>query len=232
MSGIRVYMVRHGQTYFNYFHRFQGWSDAPLTDSGIADGKAAGQRLAQINFAGVYSSDLTRAVHTARYILTENATATSTEPVQLPEFREQFFGTFDGMAGDEATDLILPFAPALTQEGANGDGINDYGRMITQLGMAKTMDSIAAADPNDFAEDYATFWSRVMRGLDTIRARHNDGDRVLVVAHGTLIRAIADHYGYHEFASQSVKNGAVMELDLQADGLEVVNFNDDTTYYV
>lgn len=29
-----IYLVRHGQTYLNYFYRIQGWTDAPLTKSG------------------------------------------------------------------------------------------------------------------------------------------------------------------------------------------------------
>lgn len=29
---VNIYMVRHGETYFNLLHRFQGWSDAPLTE--------------------------------------------------------------------------------------------------------------------------------------------------------------------------------------------------------
>ncbi len=66
---INLYIVRHGETYFNFLHRFQGWSDAPLTSKGIQHGLDAGSRLANIHFDGVYSSDLTRAIHTARYIL-------------------------------------------------------------------------------------------------------------------------------------------------------------------
>lgn len=229
---INVYFVRHGQTLFNFLHRFQGWSDAPLTESGIADGHAAGLRLADVHFDGAYSSDLTRAIHTAQFILSENEAGSPKQPMLLPEFREQFFGTFDGMPGEEATDEILKFAPALDEHaGETGDGIGDYGRLITQLGMPKTMDIIAEADPNGFAEDYKTFWARVKQGLETLLERHQDGDNVLVVAHGTLIRAIADHYGYPEFAVQSVKNGAVMQLELSADNVTVTNFNDDSTIF-
>ncbi len=36
MSNINIYMVRHGETYFNFLHRFQGWSDAPLTKKVLA----------------------------------------------------------------------------------------------------------------------------------------------------------------------------------------------------
>lgn len=80
---VHIYMVRHGETYFNFLHRFQGWSDAPLTEKGIQDGYHAGTRLANVHFDGAYSSDLTRAIHTARYILTNNAASNFSDPTQL-----------------------------------------------------------------------------------------------------------------------------------------------------
>lgn len=30
-----LYLVRHGQTYFNYYHKVQGRCDSPLTEMGI-----------------------------------------------------------------------------------------------------------------------------------------------------------------------------------------------------
>ena len=39
-----LYLVRHGETYFNKYQRMQGWGNAPLTDKGISDGFAAGER--------------------------------------------------------------------------------------------------------------------------------------------------------------------------------------------
>ena len=49
---INVYMVRHGQTYLNKYRRMQGWTNAPLTEKGIADGQAAGERLRHVHFDG------------------------------------------------------------------------------------------------------------------------------------------------------------------------------------
>ncbi len=45
MKTVTVYLVRHGQTWFNRFNKMQGWSDSPLTDQGIADAKRAGDLL-------------------------------------------------------------------------------------------------------------------------------------------------------------------------------------------
>jgi len=95
MATVELYLVRHGQTYLNKYHRIQGWSDSPLTAKGIADAKRAGERLAKIPFAAAYASDTTRAQNTAKNILAANQApvALTTEPA----FREENFGYFEGL---------------------------------------------------------------------------------------------------------------------------------------
>ena len=72
MTKLNVYVVRHGQTYYNIYNKLQGWSNSPLTDKGIQDAQAAGQKLAETTFAAAYCSDTTRAEQTAKMILAAN----------------------------------------------------------------------------------------------------------------------------------------------------------------
>ena len=44
MSGTLV-LVRHGQSEWNLKNLFTGWKDPDLTEKGVAEAKAAGQRL-------------------------------------------------------------------------------------------------------------------------------------------------------------------------------------------
>ena len=97
--------------------------------------------------------------------------------------------------------------------------------------MADAMNTIHQADPYHFAEDDEQWWTRVSRGFNDIRVRHKDGDNVLIVSHGTTIRGIAEKLGRHDFASEPVKNGAVMQLALDPHDATVVRFNDDTTVF-
>ena len=90
-----IYLIRHGQTILNKYRRFQGWCDAPLTDQGIEDAKQAGQRLKNVQFDVAYSSDSPRAIQTRDMIITENQFKTP-ETHELPNFREQSFGYFEG----------------------------------------------------------------------------------------------------------------------------------------
>lgn len=37
----KLYLMRHGETYFNIWHKIQGWCDSPLTPNRINQAKAA-----------------------------------------------------------------------------------------------------------------------------------------------------------------------------------------------
>lgn len=62
------YFVRHGETLSNIWHTLQGWSDTPLTEKGISQGKALGRGLAHTAFQKVYTSTSERAYDTSCYI--------------------------------------------------------------------------------------------------------------------------------------------------------------------
>ncbi|CAH1853948.1 histidine phosphatase family protein [Convivina intestini] len=219
---ITIYMVRHGETYFNLTRRFQGHSDAPLTTKGIQDAHQAGQRLAKVAFDGAYSSDLTRAIHTARFILAENQTQSPKEPVQLPDFREENFGSFEGIDSQVTVTYLNGFVKPI---------YSDYSAMVAGIGMQAVMDLFHDHDPYQLAENYQHFYDRVQHGFELLRQAHQDGDQILVVAHGTTIRAIADMFGRSDLALNSVKNGAVMQLSLTDTTAEVISFNDTETYF-
>jgi len=97
MERARFIIVRHGQTQWNHRGIRQGHLDSDLTPRGIAQAKALGIRLAREHFTTLYSSDLGRAVHTARII----AASTGHEIVTDARLRERHLGIFQGLDGDE-----------------------------------------------------------------------------------------------------------------------------------
>lgn len=96
---MKLYVVRHGQTIFNTLDKVQGWADTPLTKKGEKDGQEAGKRLKNVAFDVAFSSDTSRAMHTAEYILAENIHE-HTKLQITPEWREYFFGSFEGGSND------------------------------------------------------------------------------------------------------------------------------------
>lgn len=66
---VTIYLTRHGETEYNVKGLAQGWSDSPLTEEGIAQGKALHDGLNDVEFASVYSSPSKRAIDTANLVL-------------------------------------------------------------------------------------------------------------------------------------------------------------------
>lgn len=66
---MRVYVIRHGESETNLSKQFTGWLDVHLTEKGIEQAKQVGQRLKNITFDKIYSSDLQRARETAEAAL-------------------------------------------------------------------------------------------------------------------------------------------------------------------
>ena len=100
MIRTQIIIVRHGQTQWNIRKIRQGHLDSELTDKGVIQARALGQRLARESFTALYSSDLGRALHTARMI----AAATGHEIVTDERLRERHLGVFQGLSGDEIKD--------------------------------------------------------------------------------------------------------------------------------
>jgi 2,3-bisphosphoglycerate-dependent phosphoglycerate mutase len=102
MSGTLV-LVRHGQSEWNLKNLFTGWKDPDLTEKGVAEAKAAGQRLKakSLKFDLCFTSVLTRAQHTLALILAELG------QTGLPETRDQAlnerdYGELTGLNKDDA----------------------------------------------------------------------------------------------------------------------------------
>jgi len=89
----QIFLARHGETEWNAIRRVQGWTDIPLSAKGVAQAKALGKRLENVPLSAVYSSDLSRALETAR----PAALYHQLSPIPLPDMREKSFGEWEGL---------------------------------------------------------------------------------------------------------------------------------------
>jgi glucosyl-3-phosphoglycerate phosphatase len=93
----RVLLWRHGRTRWNVEHRFQGQADPPLDDVGRQQAVASARPLAEYSPSAIVSSDLCRAVQTARPLAELLGL-----PVMLDRrLRERSLGTWEGLTRDE-----------------------------------------------------------------------------------------------------------------------------------
>jgi broad specificity phosphatase PhoE len=94
---VQLVFVRHGETAWNAARRFQGQSDVPLSLRGQAQAAALARALCNVPFTHAYSSDLIRALETARAIVAGRDLPIVTD-VRLREFD---FGEWEGLTWNE-----------------------------------------------------------------------------------------------------------------------------------
>lgn len=97
----KVCIIRHGETDWNREGRIQGQLDIPLNEAGRAQALTMATNAAHFNFSTLYSSDLARAMETARAL----AQCGNLEIQALPQLRERHFGNFQGVLKNEAPKL-------------------------------------------------------------------------------------------------------------------------------
>ena len=104
MSGTLV-LVRHGQSEWNLKNLFTGWRDPDLTEKGVAEAKAAGQKLKArgLKFDIAFTSALTRAQKTLDLALAEMGQ--SDLPITRDEaLNERDYGDLAGLNKDDARE--------------------------------------------------------------------------------------------------------------------------------
>jgi 2,3-bisphosphoglycerate-dependent phosphoglycerate mutase len=103
MTDRLLVLVRHGQSDWNLKNLFTGWKDPDLTEKGVSEAKAAGQKLkAQgLVFDTAFTSALTRAQHTLDLALAEMG-QTGLPITRHQALNERDYGDLSGLNKDDA----------------------------------------------------------------------------------------------------------------------------------
>lgn len=214
---VTVYFIRHGETYFNCFARLQGWSDTPLTAKGEQDAIHIGKELAPLKIDYLFSSDLKRAVDTARLLIAQNPHTNITEPTQKKFFREVFYGSFEGHSNEEG---------AIWASRLGGHRFRRIGELVNEFGVEKSHDLLREADPAHLAEGSQQLNQRVDEAISFLR-QLPDGSTVVVATHGSIIQYIASRVN-REKTYGNLDNGAMMKLAITSDNATVEAYNTST----
>ena len=190
-AGRPVWLVRHGESTWNALGLVQGQVDGPrLTRRGTAQARRVARRLAGRPVRAIYSSDLLRAVQTARPL----AAALGLRPVQDPRLRERCFGTAESTPSASLGPELSGLAEGRV---ADADAAPPGGESVRQLcrRVAGFLDELAADDD---------LW------------REPAGE-VVLVAHGGVVRAALAHLDgvqLHGMAWGPVDNGHAVRRPL------------------
>ena len=92
----KIVIWRHGQTDWNIENRFQGSTDIPLNETGLAQVSRAGKLLTGLAPSQIIASDLSRAMSTAKAL----ADLLNIEVIKDKRLRETDGGNWEGKTGD------------------------------------------------------------------------------------------------------------------------------------
>ncbi|CAK7340244.1 unnamed protein product [Dovyalis caffra] len=157
-----IVLVRHGETNWNAAGRIQGQLESELNEVGQKQAVAIAERLAkELKPTIVYSSDLKRARDTADLIAKK---CFCPEVIVVPELKERHVGSIQGLFWNEGKEKE-PEAYDAFFSPQNDLEIAGGGESFNQL------------------------CDRSFAALEKIASKHN-GERVIVVTHGGVLRAI------------------------------------------
>ncbi|MBI5123895.1 MAG: histidine phosphatase family protein [Candidatus Omnitrophica bacterium] len=93
---MRMYLIRHGQTDWNFARRYQGHTNIDLNAAGVRQARLCAVRLAKEKIDKAYSSDSLRAINFARIALEGRVIE------KLAALREMNFGIWEGLTYEES----------------------------------------------------------------------------------------------------------------------------------
>ena len=205
---MELVFIRHGFSEWNAKNLFTGWRDVNLTERGVEEAKSAGQKLlnAGFEFDIAFTSVLTRAIKTCNIVLEES------HQLWIPQVKnwrlnERHYGELQGLDkkataekyGDEQVhiwrrsyDTLPPLLDPKDPNSAHND------RRYAHL----------PADVIPDGENLKVTLERVLPFWeDQIAPALLSGKRVLVVAHGNSLRALAKHI-------EGISDADIMDLEI------------------
>lgn len=210
---MKLYFVRHGETYLNKYKKMQGWSDSPLTAEGEAIARKTGERLKNIPFSAIYTSDLGRTIQTAHLILKENLHIDSENIQPMKEFRETFFGSFEAEYGSTVYPKVAEQYGIEVKDVFGGLSLESISNTLKEL------------DPFDDAESAEEFQARLDKGMKLVTKAAKEGEEVLIVTHGNTIRHIVNKISPEINVFQEIGNSSVTTIEYLDGQLRLLEFN-------
>ena len=205
---MELVFIRHGFSEWNAKNLFTGWRDVNLTERGVEEAKAAGKKLLDANFEFdiAFTSVLTRAIKTCNIVLEES------HQLWIPQVKnwrlnERHYGELQGLDkkataekyGDEQVHIwrrsydTLP--PLLDPKDPNS-AHNDRRYAYLPADVIPDGENLKVT-----LERVLPFWE------DQIAPALLSGKRVLVVAHGNSLRALAKHI-------EGISDADIMDLEI------------------
>ncbi len=160
MKSTTLYLIRHGETDWNFNKRVQGRQDTALNEAGVQQARRLAEELKDTKFSAIYASPLQRAYHTAKHLADEIKTDS--------RLQETCYGVYEGLLW---SDFLVHV----------DDKLKQYELLdLHEKGHFKFHES---------AESYFEVYIRAKECLDEIVQKH-PGEQIAVATHGGLIKSV------------------------------------------
>ena len=190
----KLVLMRHGESQWNLENRFTGWTDVDLTETGREQARRAGELLKKegYTFDLAYSSVLKRAIRTLWIAL--DAMDAMYTPVGVNwRLNERHYGALQGLNkaetaakyGDEQV-LIWRRAYAIAPEPLSLDD-ERHPRFDSRYAKIPADQLPATECLKDTVNRVLPFWN------ESIAPAIRSGRKVLIAAHGNILRALIKH---------------------------------------
>ncbi|WP_062210699.1 2,3-bisphosphoglycerate-dependent phosphoglycerate mutase [Aureimonas sp. AU12] len=189
-------LVRHGQSEWNLKNLFTGWRDPDLTEKGVEEAKAAGQRLkaAGLHFDIAFTSVLSRAQRTLSLIQGELGQE-DLETIRDQALNERDYGDLSGLNKDDARakwgeEQVHIWRRSYDVPPPGGESLKDTGARVWPYYIHRIQPKVLA------------------------------GGTVIVAAHGNSLRALImalDGLTGEEIVAQELATGVPVVYRLNAD---------------
>lgn len=183
-----VYIFRHGETDWNHAKRLQGHSDIPLNARGREQAARLALELKHVSIDLILTSDLSRALDTARFVARE----TGAPILVTPHLRETCLGAAEGLTHQEVMDRF-------------GEGM-----WRRWLSLHPDDDEFAFPD----GESKGRLRRRLFRAMETA-LRNYPHANVAVSTHGGALRRILHHVRPEMSEPAIVPNCQVFEFNFE-----------------
>ncbi|KHJ53405.1 phosphoglyceromutase [Aureimonas altamirensis] len=189
-------LVRHGQSDWNLKNLFTGWRDPDLTEKGVEEAKAAGERLkaAGLVFDRAFTSNLSRAQRTLS--LLQGTLGQADIPTERSEaLNERDYGDLSGLNKDDARakwgeEQVHVWRRSYDVPPPGGESLKDTGARV---------------------------WPYY---IHTIQPQVLGGGNVIVAAHGNSLRALVmalEGLSPDEIVNAEIATGVPIVYKLNAD---------------
>ena len=216
----KLVLIRHGESTWNLENRFTGWTDVPLTDTGVAQARESGRLLkeAGYEFDLAYTSVLKRAIWTLWHCL-DVMDRTWLPVLNRWRLNERHYGGLQGLNkaetakkyGDEQVlvwrrSYDTPPPPLEASDPRSERGDLRYAALgSTELPLTECLkDTVARVMP---------LWN------EELAPKILAGQRLVIAAHGNSIRALVkylDGISDADIVGLNIPNGIPLVYELDA----------------